>query len=123
MSHRCRTQLPTARSVQAVGSLWCSAAPRPGRTSARNFGAARRFPPVAARVPANRPRYDRRRFRISIDQRGSGIYRMIEAIAYSAVIGIDPGASGGIAWRIQNEPIQALAMPATDDDQIELIRQ
>jgi hypothetical protein len=90
--------------------------------SARSFGAALHFRSVAAPVLASNRRYDRRRFQISIDRRGSGIYRMIEAIDYSVVIGIDPGASGGIAWRTQNEPIQAVAMPATEGDQIELIR-
>ena len=47
---------------------------------------------------------------------------MSEAIEYSAVLGIDPGASGGIACWSHDEPIRAWAMPATEGDQIELIR-
>jgi crossover junction endodeoxyribonuclease RuvC len=47
---------------------------------------------------------------------------MSDAIEYPAVLGIDPGASGGIAcWR-HDEPILALPMPETEGDQIELIR-
>lgn len=48
---------------------------------------------------------------------------MSDAIEYPAVLGIDPGASGGIAcWR-HDEPILALPMPETEGDQIELIRE
>src|ERR1051325_4365329 len=55
--------------------------------------------------------------------RGSGIYRMTDAIEFSVVLGIDPGGSGGIAcWR-RTEPIQAFAMLQSEGDQIELIRE
>lgn len=48
---------------------------------------------------------------------------MSDAIDYAAVLGIDPGASGGIAcWRRQ-EPILAFPMPETEGDQIELVRE
>ena len=47
---------------------------------------------------------------------------MSDAIECPVVLGIDPGASGGIAcWR-HNEPIQACAMPETEGDQIVLIQ-
>lgn len=48
---------------------------------------------------------------------------MSDAVEHPVVLGIDPGASGGIAcWR-HNEPLRAFAMPETEGDQIELIRE
>ena len=41
----------------------------------------------------------------------------------STVLGIDPGVSGGLAYWRKGEPIQAFAMPETEGDQIELIRE
>src|SRR5690349_3358531 len=60
---------------------------------------------------------------MGITRRSSRIYRMSDAIEYAAVLAVDPGQSGGIAcWR-HNEPIQAFALPDSDRDQIELIRE
>ena len=43
--------------------------------------------------------------------------------AYESVIGVDPGASGGFAcWRADNS-FTAFGMPATEGDQIQLIRE
>jgi hypothetical protein len=47
----------------------------------------------------------------------------LDIAAPPTVLGIDPGASGGIAcWR-HNEPTQACAMPETEGDQIDLIQE
>lgn len=39
------------------------------------------------------------------------------------VIGIDPGKSGGIAWRINNEHPKCIAMPTTLGDLINLMKE
>ena len=50
-------------------------------------------------------------------------YEVKDSAPPAIVIGIDPGATGGIAcWR-NNEPILAVPMPDTEGDQIELIRE
>lgn len=37
-------------------------------------------------------------------------------------IAIDPGACGGIAWRQDHQPVNAVRMPATEGDLINLLR-
>jgi hypothetical protein len=41
---------------------------------------------------------------------------------YTSIIGIDPGLSGGIAWRKDDQPTTALAIPATEGDLLSLIK-
>lgn len=37
-------------------------------------------------------------------------------LAFKTVLGVDPSASGRIAWWQQNEPILALPMPGIESD-------
>lgn len=59
---------------------------------------------------------------LAITIRGLGIYRMSDAIEYAAVLGVDPGLSGGIACWKKGATMQAFAMPPTEGDLVELIR-
>jgi crossover junction endodeoxyribonuclease RuvC len=39
------------------------------------------------------------------------------------VIGIDPGLSGGLAYQVDSQPAQAVKMPPTEGDLVELLRE
>lgn len=45
-----------------------------------------------------------------------------ESPSATLTIAIDPGLSGGIAYRLDGQPAQAVAMPKTEGDFVELIR-
>ena len=48
--------------------------------------------------------------------------RPISQKEMNITIAIDPGLSGGVAYQLELQPAQAVAMPATEGDLVDLLR-